>query len=321
MKVVVEGATGAIGRRLVPRLLERGHEVTGTTRSETKARELNALGAHGIALDPFDREAVIQAVVAAAPDVVAHELTALASFTNPKHFDDEFALTNRLRTEALDHLLDGARAAGARRVVAQSYTGWTNPRTGAPLKTEADPLDPNPPATMRRTLEAIRHVETAVAGAKEFEGLALRYGPLYGPGTSLGLGGAQIEPIRKRQFPIIGDGGGIWSFLHIEDAAEATAIAIERGPAGMYNIVDDDPAPVREWLPYLAALIGAKPPRHLPVWLGRLAVGEAGVLLMTQTQGSSNAKAKRDLGWSPCWPSWREGFRAALAGEPAKRAA
>jgi nucleoside-diphosphate-sugar epimerase len=307
MKVFVAGATGAIGKRLVPLLLADGHEVVGSTRSAERANALRASGAEVVVMDGLDADAVMRAVGAAQPEVIVHELTALSSFKHLKRFDDEFAVTNRLRTEGLDHLLAAARANGVRRVIAQSFTGWPNLRAGGPVKTEEDPLDPSPPAAMTKTLGAIRYLEDRLA-AGDFEGLALRYGSLYGPGTSIGEGGDYPALIRKRQLPIIGDGGGVWSFVHVDDAAAATVAAVERGAPGIYNIVDDEPAPVAEWLPCLARALNAKPPRHLPVWLGRLLVGEAGVSMMTQIRGASNAKAKRELRWRPCYASWRVGF-------------
>jgi 2-alkyl-3-oxoalkanoate reductase len=317
MKVFLAGATGAIGRRLVPQLTERGHVVVGTTRSPERTARLRAAGVEPVVVEGLDHDGVLRAVTAARPEVIVHQLTALTGVRDIRRFDDQFALTNRLRTEGLDHLLEAARATGVRRFVAQSFTGWPNIREGGPLKTEEDPLDPDPPSQMRRTLAAIRHLEERVAGASDLEGLVLRYGGLYGPGTTLGEGGEHEQMVRRRRFPIIGDGAGIWSFTHIDDAAAATVAAIERGPRGVYNIVDDDPAPVSVWLPHLADALGAKPPLRLPVWLGRLAAGEAAVSLMTQIRGSSNAKAKRELGWTPRYASWRDGFRHGLADPPA----
>ena len=313
MKVFVAGATGVIGRPLVPRLLERGHQVIATTRSPEKALRLRALGAEPVVVDALDEAGIVRAVTDAKPDVIVHQLTALAGFKNLKKFDEEFAQTNRLRTEGLDLLLAAARAAGTRRLIAQSFTGWPNIREGGPVKTEEEPLDPRPPARMAKTLAAIRYLEATLSGAADLEGLALRYGSLYGPGTALAEGGEYVDLIRRRRFPIVGNGAGVWSFVHADDAAVATVAAVERGAPGVYNVVDDEPAPVAVWLPYLAEVLGAKPPRRLPVWLGRLAVGEPGVSLMTQIRGSSNAKAKRELGWRPRFPSWREGFRRGLA--------
>jgi nucleoside-diphosphate-sugar epimerase len=303
MRVFVTGATGAIGTRLVPQLAERGHEVIGTSRSAEKAGRLRAHGAEPVVLDVLDRDAVREAVLAARPDAIVHQATALAGMSDLKHFDRAFAETNRLRTEGTDALLAAATEAGVRRFVAQSYAGWPYARDGGPVKTEEDPLDPTPVPAMSETLAAMRHLEEAVVGAG---GLALRYGGFYGSPDD-----AQLELVRKRRLPIVGDGGGIWSFVHLEDAAAATVLALERGEPGIYNVVDDEPAPVREWLPALAATIGAKPPRRVPPWLARFLAGEAGVALMTEIRGASNAKAKRELGWTLRYPSWRQGFRAA----------
>ena len=315
MRIFVAGATGTLGRRLVPLLVERGHQVTGMTRTAGKAAGLRAAGAEPVVADALDRDAVLAAVVAARPEVVVHELTALAEMTDFRKLDQGFALTNRLRTEGTNHLLAAARAAGARRFVAQSFAGWPFARVGGPVKTEDDPLDPDPPAQLRRTLDAIRHLESAVLGAEGLEGVVLRYGGFYGPGTSAGEGGFMLEDLRRRRFPLVGAGTGVWSFVHIDDAATATVAAVERGAPGIYQIVDDDPAPVSEWLPALAAAVGARPPRRVPAWVARLAGGAHGVVLMTEVRGASNAKARRELGWRPAWPSWRQGFRAGL-GDP-----
>jgi nucleoside-diphosphate-sugar epimerase len=312
MRVFVAGATGALGRRLIPLLVRSGHSVAAMTRSPAKTDALRAAGAEPFVADALDASAVMTAVKQAAPEVVVHELTAIPATLNVRKWDTEFAATNRLRTEGTDNLLAAARAAGARRFVAQSYAGWSSARAGGPVKTEEDPLDPNPPSALRTTLDAIRYLENAVCSAAGIEGVVLRYGGFYGPGTSIGEGSAMLEQIRKRQIPIVGGGTGVWSFLHIDDAAQATAVAIEHGAPGIYNIVDDDPAPVSEWLPALARAVGAKPPRHLPVWLARFAIGEHGVVLMTQVRGISNQKAKRELGWQPFWKSWREGFQHGL---------
>jgi nucleoside-diphosphate-sugar epimerase len=273
---------------------------------------LRAAGATPAVADGLDRDAVLAAVTAARPDAIVHQLTALGGKLDLRDFDGTFALTNRLRTEGTEHLLAAARAAGARRFVAQSFAGWPYARTGGPVKSESDPLDPHPPAGLRRTLDAIRRLEALVTGAEDVEGIALRYGGFYGPSTGMSPGGDQVELVRKRRFPVIGDGGGVWSLVHIDDAAAATLAAVERGTRGVYNVVDDDPAPVREWLPALAAAAGAKPPRHVPRWVGRLAAGEVAVTLMTEIRGASNAKARRELGWAPAHGSWRQGFPAVL---------
>jgi nucleoside-diphosphate-sugar epimerase len=314
MKVLVAGASGALGKQLVPRLVADGHEVVGTTRSESKLALLRELGATGMVADLLDPEQVAHVVAEAEPEAIIHQLTALNRAFDIKHFDRTFEETNRLRTEATDHLLAAGRAVGVKRFIAQSYTSWPFARTGGAVKTEDDPLDPNPPAAMRQSLEAIRHVESAVTGADWTVGIVLRYGGFYGPGTSLSAeGGEQIEAIRKRKFPLVGDGGGVWSFIHIEDAAEATVAALARGRRGIYNIVDDDPAPVAEWLPVAARAVGAPAPRHVPRWLGRIAAGEAGVVMMTEVRGASNEKAKRELGWAPRHASWRQGFAEVAA--------
>ena len=308
MRVFVAGATGAIGKQLVPRLVEAGHEVHGMTRSESKRAMLHELGAVPVVADALDPDQVAQAVGRARPDVIVHQLTAIGA-VDMRHFDRDFALTNRLRTEGTDHLLSAGQAVGVRRFVAQGVGGYgAYARTGGPVKSEEDPLDPTPAREMRETLAAIRHLEEAVLGARWTEGLVLRYGVFYGPGTSLAPGAEQFELVRRRKFPLVGDGGGVWSFIHVADAAEAAVAAVERGSCGVYNVVDDDPAPVAKWLPALAQELGAKKPVRVPRFVGRLFAGEAGVVMMTDVRGASNAKAKRELGWRPAHPSWREGF-------------
>jgi nucleoside-diphosphate-sugar epimerase len=312
MRVFVAGATGAIGKPLVPMLLDRGHEVVAMTRSRDKAEGLRAIGATPVVADGLERQAVVDALVSNRPEVVIHQLTALTGFKDLKHWDREWRQTNRLRTEGTDHLLEGARAAGARRFVAQSYAGWPYAREGGTVKTEEDALDPTPPEQMRRTLEAIRYLEERVLGTEGIDGLVLRYGSLYGPGTSMAPDGDIVEMVRGRKLPLIGGGSGVWSFIHVEDAAAATLAAVERGQPGIYNAVDDEPAPVSEWLPELARAVGAKPPMRLPAWLAGLAVGAPGISTMTRVRGASNLKAKRELGWRPRYASWREGFRTGL---------
>jgi nucleoside-diphosphate-sugar epimerase len=307
MRVFVAGATGAIGTRLVPQLVARGHEVTATTRNAAKADRLRALGAKPAVVDGLDASAVGEAVARAEPDAIVHQMSALAGTPDMRRFDRWFHTTNELRTKGTEHLLAAARAAGVERFVIQSYTGWTNARTGGPVKTEDDPLDPDPAPNQRESMAGIRFLERAVTEA-DLEGIVLRYGSFYGPGASEPL----VDLVRKRKFPIVGDGGGIWSWIHVDDAAAATVAALERGRRATYNVVDDDPAPVAEWLPYLADAVGAKPPMRVPVWLGRLVAGEVGVRMMTQARGASNEKAKRELGWRPQWASWREGFRDGL---------
>jgi nucleoside-diphosphate-sugar epimerase len=255
-------------------------------------------------MDGLDEASVLKAMESAQPEVVVHEMTALSGDADLRHFDRWFAVTNELRTKGTDNLLRAAGHTGASRFVAQSYTGWSNDRSGGPVKTEDDPLDPEPPSEMRQTLEAIRYLERTVLEASGLDGVVLRYGSLYGPGTPLSRD--YVEMARRRRLPIIGDGGGVWSFVHVDDAAAATVAAVEGGPPGVYNIVDDDPAPVREWLPVLAQRSGGKPPRRVPAWLGKLASGEVGVSMMTRIRGSSNTKAKRELGWRPRHPTWRD---------------
>jgi len=311
MRVFVAGATGAIGRQLVPRLVAAGHEVHGMTRSESKQAMLYELGAVPVVAHALDPDQVAEAVGRARPDVIVHQLTAIPEAVDMRHFERDFALTNRLRTEGTDYLLSAGQAVGVRRFVAQSYGAWWYVRTGGPVKSEEDPLDSTPAREMRETQAAIRHLERAVLGAEWTEGIVLRYGAFYGPGTSMAPGGVQLEMVRRRKFPLVGDSGGVWSFIHVADAAEATVAAIERGHRGVYNVVDDDPAPVAEWLPALAQTLGAKKPMRVPRFVGRLFAGEAGVVMMTEVRGSSNAKAKRELAWRPAHPSWRQGFAAA----------
>jgi nucleoside-diphosphate-sugar epimerase len=309
MRVFVAGATGAIGKQLVPRLVEAGHEVHGMTRSESKQAMLGELGAVPVVADALDPDQVAEAVGRARPDVIVHQLTAIGA-VDMRHYDRDFAPTNRLRTEGTDHLLSAGQAVGVRRFVAQSNALWYV-RTGGPVKSEEDPLDTNPPREARTALAALRHLEQAVLGADWTEGIVLRYGGFYGPGTSMAPGEEQLELVRKRKLPLVGDGGGVWSFIHVADAAEATVAAVEHGNRGVYNVVDDDPAPVAEWLPAMAQTLGAKKPMRVPRFVGRLFAGEAGVVMMTDLRGASNAKAKRELGWHPAHPSWRQGFAAA----------
>ena len=308
MRVFVAGATGAIGKQLLPRLVAGGHEVHGMTRSASKQGMLDELGAVPVVADALDPEQVADAVDRAKPDVIVHQLTALAG-QGVRDLKRRIAMTNRLRTEGTDHLLSAGQAVGVRRFVAQSFAVYA--RTGGPVKSENDPLDLTPPRGQREAAAAILHLEEAVLGAEWTEGIVLRYGGFYGPGTGMGPGGDMHEMIRKRRFPLVGDGGGVWSFIHIADAAEATVAAVEHGSRGVYNVVDDDPAPVAEWLPALSQMLSGKKPRHAPRFVVRLAAGEFGVLMMTEARGASNAKARRELGWTPAHPSWRQGFAAA----------
>jgi nucleoside-diphosphate-sugar epimerase len=314
MKIFVAGATGVLGRQLVPQLVARGHEVVGMTRSAAKQDLLRSLGARPVVADALDPDSVAQAVASAEPEVIVHQLTALSGDFDMRHIDRFFETTNRLRTEGTDHLLAAARAVGARRFVAQSYAGWPAERSGGPVKDENAPFDPDPPEALRGMMAAIRHLEEAVTGATWLEGVVLRYGGCYGPGTTLSADPAasHTAAIRKRQFPVVGDGGGIWSFIHVADAAAATAVAVEHGERGVYNVVDDEPAPARSWMPELARVLGAKPPRRVPRWLGRILAGEAATIMMTEVRGASNEKAKRELGWKPRYASWRQGFAQGL---------
>jgi 2-alkyl-3-oxoalkanoate reductase len=305
MRVFVAGASGAIGTRLVPQLIDQGHDVTGTFRSPGHEQRVRALGAEPVALDLLDPRAVREAVLAARPDAIIHQATALAGVRFGRSLDRSFGPTNRLRTEGTDALLAAAREAGVRRFVAQSFASYRYAREGGPVKTEDDRLDPEPPAMAAQTNAAMRHLDEAVTGAG---GIALRYGGFYGAAND-GL----VGPVRKRQFPVIGAGGGISSFIHLDDAAAATVLALGHDGAGLYNIVDDEPAPMSEWLPALAAALGAKPPRHVPLWLARLVAGQGMVMMAAGSRGASNEKAKRELGWTLRHASWRQGFPAVYA--------
>jgi len=310
MRIFVAGAAGAVGRPLVSALIAAGHSVVGLTRTAVKADTVRRMGAEPIIADGLDEAAVRHSVVSTRPDVVIDEMTDLAAVTDLRHFDRAFANTNRLRTRGTDLLLAAAREAGVQRFIAQSFCGWVFARSGDSVKSETDELDPNPPKQLSTTLQAIRYLEQAVTSSSSPEGIVLRYGSFYGPGTGM-LAPAMMEQLRHRRVPLIGDGGGWWSFIHVDDAASATVKAIERGTAGgTYNVVDDEPAQVREWLPTLAKILGAKPPFHIPAWLGRLLAGEHVVSMMTEVRAGSNAKAKRELDWRPSFPSWRTGFAA-----------
>jgi nucleoside-diphosphate-sugar epimerase len=310
MRVFVAGGTGVMGRRLVPQLVARGHQVTGTTTSAVKLDLLAQLGADGVVMDGLNAVSVKEAVAAARPDAIVHQMTAIsmthAGKPNLKHPDRWFATSNRLRTEGTDHLLAAAEATGVSHFVAQSYAGWNGIRKGGWVKTEEDPLDPETGTIMRTTAEAMRHLEAVVLRAG---GAVLRYGAFYGPGAT----DDQVELVRKRQYPLVGRGTGYSSWVHLDDAASATVLAVEQKATGVFNIVDDEPAPASEWLPYLAACAGAKPPIRIPKWLARLLAGEQAVMMMTEGRGFSNAKAKRELGWELRYPSWRQGFKEELA--------
>ena len=321
MRIFVAGATGAIGLQLVPQLIAAGHSVVGTTRTAAKAELIKRMGAEPVIADGLDAPAIRAAVIAAEPDTIIDQMTDLADVTDIRHFDRAFTATNRLRTQGTDFLLAAAREAGAGRFIAQSFCGWTYGRGGEEIKTETDALDPDPPAELRRTLQAIQHLEDAVTGSADPEGIVLRYGSFYGPDTGM-LSRAMIDQLRGRRVPLIGGGGGRWSFIHVEDAAAATVAAVERGkPGNIYNIVDDEPAEVSEWLPALATLVGARSPIRVPAWLGRLFAGEHLVSMMTEVRGGSNAKARRELGWRPAHPSWRQGFAEIANGATAQHAA
>jgi nucleoside-diphosphate-sugar epimerase len=303
MRVLVVGASGAIGTRLIPQLIARGHVVIGTHRSPGHAGRIKALGAEPVQMDLLDELAVRRAVLAAHPDAIIHQATALADMREFKNFDRGFAQTNRLRTEGTDTLLAAAREAKVKHFIAQSFASTLYERTGGPVKTEDDPLDSHPARAMRETVAAMRYLDETVTKAG---GIVLRYGGFYGAEND-----GMLEAVRKRMFPIVGSGDGVMSFIHLDDAAAATVLALELDGPQVFNITDDEPAPVREWLPVLARTLGAKPPRRVPRWLARLFAGEAAVVLATESRGASNAKAKRELGWEPRWATWREGFAAA----------
>lgn len=313
MTVFIAGASGVVGKRLSSLLISAGHRVVGMIRSAAGVPGLLAANIEPVAGDLLDRGAVLRAVTAARPEVIIHQATALKGMRSFRHFDEQFVLTNRLRTEGTRHLMAAAREAGTRLFVAQSYAGWPVGFRGNRVKTEQDPFDPDPPGEMRRTQDAIRKLEDQVLSAGDLTGIVLRYGSLYGPGTSIGEGGSVVEAVRRRQLPLFGDGAGVWSFTHVDDAAAATALAVEQSRAGVYNIVDDEPAEVSQWLPELARALGAKPPLHMPAWLGRLLMGDTGMAMMSRVRGASNAKAKSTFGWRPIYPSWRIGFREGLS--------
>jgi 2-alkyl-3-oxoalkanoate reductase len=313
MKIFIAGATGAVGRRLIPALIQLGHQVIGMSRSKDKMKIIRASGATPVIADAFDAEALNRILRETKPDVVMHQLTSIPGRLNLRNIGRDFALTNRLRTEGTDHLLAAAKAAGVHRFITQSFAGWPYARQGGPVKTEDAPLDPNPPKEMRGILAAIEHSEKVVLESSHLDGVVLRYGAFYGPGTSIAADGAMLDEIRRRRVPIVGRGAGIWSFVHVDDVAAATLLAAERGRPGIYNIVDDDPAPVSDWLPALAKAVGAPPPLRIPVFIARLAIGAHGISLMNEIRGASNAKAKREFSWKPFYPTWRSGFREGLS--------
>jgi nucleoside-diphosphate-sugar epimerase len=309
---MIAGATGAVGRALIPQLMSAGHHVIGTSRSKRRLDDIAAAGADGTVMDGLDPASVRGAVASAKPDVVVHQLSALAGMTDLKRFDQGFATTNRLRTEGTDHLLAAMREQGVRRIVVQSYTGWPNSRVSRTPANESEPLDPTPPKAARETLAASRYIEHVVTHDADIDGIALRYGALYGPGTGIAADGDVVELIQKRKLPVVGGGSGIWSLVHVDDAASATVLALTRGSRAVYNIVDDDPAEVSVWLPRLAEIIGAPTPRRVPAWLAKPMIGEQGVSLMTKVRGASNELAKAELGWTLLYPSWRDGFVTGL---------
>jgi len=308
VKVFVAGSTGAIGRSLLPLLIEKRHDVVALVRTPARAKDVEALGARAAVADALDPDGLRAAIRRAAPEAVIHELTSLKGVTNFRRFDQTFALTNRFRTRTLDTMLAAARSIGVRRFIAQSYCGWPYAREGSPVKTEDDPLDPTPPASFRESLAAIRYLEDTIRQTRDIQAFALRYGNLYGPGTDISAEGTVADLVSRRKLPLFGSGAGVWSFIHVRDAASATVAAMSRGSPGIYNVVDDEPVPVNVWLPALANALGARPPRRLPAWVGALLLGDGGLSMMTLARGGSNAKSKRELAWQPSFASWRRGF-------------
>jgi 2-alkyl-3-oxoalkanoate reductase len=312
MRILVAGASGAMGRALIPLLARAGHDVVGMVQRPRSVEVVHSLGAEPRTADALDATAVLNCFREVRPQVVIHQLTAIPAALDMRHFDRDFALTNLLRTEGTRHLLAAAVDVGATHFIAQSFAGWTYARKGngkSKLKTEEDALDPDPPKRLRTTLDALKSLERAVLSESRVLGTVLRYGWFYGPHTSIAKDGSTVQAVRRRKLPLVGDGEGVWSFVHIDDAAAATAAAVESGGGGIYNVADDEPAPVSEWLSFLAHCAHAQPPRHVPAWMARLLIGEHLVTVMNEIRGVSNAKIKRELGWTPQWPSWREGFR------------
>jgi nucleoside-diphosphate-sugar epimerase len=311
MRILLAGASGAIGQTLIPLLVQQ-HDVFGAFRNPSHADRVKALGATPVILDALDADAVQARLSEIKPQAVLHQLTAIPARLDLRHIEREFEMTNRLRTEGTRNLATAAVRAGVERFIAQSFAGWPYARRGITLKTEEDDLDPTPPPQMKTTLDAIETLEHTVLREQGFTGIILRYGPFYGPHSSIAKDGAMVDEIRKRKVPVVGQGTGVWSFIHLHDAATATLAALNHAQRGIYNIVDDDPAPVIEWLPFLAQCTGGPPPRHVPNWLAKIAIGEHAVALMNDIRGVSNSKAKTELRWAPEWSSWREGFREAL---------
>ncbi len=313
MKIFIAGGTGAVGKYLLPLLIENKHDVVALTRSPQKTGMVEEIGAKAVIADVFNKNELKSAIQNAKPEIIIHQLTGLSGAENNfKKFDKEFTLTNRFRTEVLDTMLEAAHTVGARRFIAQSFCGWPYAHEGGPVKSEEDPLDPTPPESFSKSLAAIRHLENALLADKDMECIVLRYGIFYGPNTSISINGSVVDTIRKRKLPMVGEGNGIWSFTHIEDAARACVVAIAKGLPGIYNIVDDEPAPVSTWLPFLANAVGAKPPLKIPAWLAKFFIGDGGVTMMTKNRGGSNAKAKEKLSWKPKYTSWRIGFAEGL---------
>ena len=314
MKIFVAGSTGVVGKILVPQLIEQDHEVFALVRNSQKSKDVEVVGAKAVIANALDKIELTESIKKTEPEVVIHQLTSLSNVSgNFKKFDEEFALTNRFRTEVTDTLISAARLVGTRRFIAQSFCGWPFAREGSPIKIEEDSLDSDPPTGFRKTLQAIKHLEKAVKSVTDFEALALRYGIFYGPGTGFSKDGPIAELLRKHKMPIVGNGNGVWSFIHINDAVSATVNAISQGKPGIYNIVDDEPVPVKSWLPYLAEILESKPPSKIPAWIAKLIIGNAGVSMMTQIRGGSNVKAKRELSWKPVYSSWRQGFKEGLS--------
>ena len=312
MRILLAGATGVLGRKLIPKLLERGHHVIGTSSTNNKLSELQRLGVEPVLMNGLDRDSVFSAVLGAAPEVVVNEMTALSKVRNYKNFDQEFALTNRLRAEGTSYLVAASMQAGVKKIVVQSFAGWPFERSRALANSEEAPFEPSIPVRMRQSQRAIRSMEEIALSQQSLVGVVLRYGYFYGPGTSFDAEGEISKALRKRAFPLVGGGTAVWSLIHVDDAAEATRLAIESAPGGIYNITDDRPATLAEWLPGFARLLNAKQPISIPRWLGRLFVGESGLYMMTQARGALNAKAKKVLGWIPAYPDWRSGFAATI---------
>lgn len=320
MNIFVAGGTGAIGRELLPRLVKAGHHVTAMTRTAKGAERIHSFGAKAIICDVFDRDRLIESVVAAQPEVLIHQLTSLPDAIDPRKIASQLAATNRVRTEGTKNLIDAAKAAGVRRIVAQSFAPYYTPNGVGPA-TEDEGLWENPPSSLVDTIQALNDLEHAVLNTTSIEGIVLRYGYFYGQGTAFAVDGSTTEMVMNRKLPIVGDGSGTFSFIHIEDAAEATILAMNKGKSGIYNIADNDPSPISEWLPYLADVLNALQPMRLPKFIGRLAAGKAAVFLMTEQRGASNEKAKLELGWQPMYPSWRQGFRQVLSNKSKTNAA